>query len=723
MPAYRKRPRRRDGRVHQRADPTSGAGPKSAPRHATVGARKPPARADRAPAQDELSITLAEFVARYPVSTLVDQIIRRAAAERVPAVLTPIGRLPRNYVGWCFALRDQVPRFPVRAVQQLVLALSIFLARQPGSAARAMGFAEEGIAAPITPETFHRLAIEALEPSARRVFEARTGIQPRRTLRQLAGEFGTYVDRIRSLEQQARHSLRAMGIRYHAWETLDIAFPRCWPQLCAGGVRHVPAPSARPRLPLPMLYLCEAVGGFDACLSRYCERVHDAWLLKTDTSRTLRQRALALEAELLEDWRLPQPLARLARRSGVPRREIEILLQHGDRLRCEHGYALATSRPSVQIALDAALRSTGAPVGVAELQDRLPDDRAGRRRDLDRTLRAAPHLFLRIWDHQWCSLTELPERLRATPGEDLGSLETLARGDGTLRQAIVRLVRDRGPMTWSELRHATGPGARGALASAISRLPDIVKCAPGIYCYRGHLQRDASHPPRSFFREDQTIAWAFCRRAGVPPAFFPFWTPTNELALCRWARTGARTPVYESLVAHVEPSEWPGLATAEATFWLMERERCGFTLLTGRPLGFDGVFPATRLLAVLFVATLQGRISWVEANRCLGGRINARSGIFATAVLAMMGVVQPDADWRRPHPVRADRAQAALAEFVELLGRTGRLPWAAVESWIRFDDDPAAEWIRPDVVARFLGRAHRVEGPKGASRAPARVSP
>lgn len=723
MPAYRKRPRRRDGQVHQGVDPTSGAGPKSATRQATVGARKPPARADRAPAQDELSITLAEFVARYPVSTLVDQIIRRAAADRVPAVLTPIRRLPRNYVGWCFALRDQVPRFPVRAVQQLVLALSIFLARQPESAVRAVGFAEEGIPAPLTPETFHRLVIEALEPSARRVFEARTGIQPRRTLRQLAREFDTYLERIRSLEQQARHSLRALGIRYHAWQALDIAFPRCWPRLCAGGVRYVPAPGARPRLPLPMLYLCEAVGGFDACLSRYCERVHDAWLLKTDTSRTLRQRALALEAELLEGWRLPQPLARLARHSGVPRREIETLLEHGDRLRCERGYALATSRPSVQIALDATLRGSGVPLGVAELRDRLPDDRGGRRRDLDRTLRAAPHLFLRIWDHQWCSLTELPERLRATPGEDLGSLEALGHDDGTLRQAILRLVRDGGPMTWSELRRAAGPGARGALASAVSRLPDIVKCAPGIYCYRGHLQRDARCPPRTFFREDQAIAWAFCRRGGVPPAFFPLWTPTNELALCRWARNGARTAVYESLIAQVEPSEWHGLSAAEAAFWFMERERCGAALPTGRPPGFDGVFPASRLLAVLLVARVQGRISWVEANRCLGGRINARSGSFAIALLGMMGVVQPNADWRMPHPLRADRAQAAMAEFVEALGRTGRLPWSAVGSWISIDDDPEVEWIRPEVVARFLGRARRVESNRGASDAPGRPNP
>lgn len=710
MPAYRKRPRRRDGPARQGADPSSGAaGPKSAPRHATVGSRKPPARADRAPAQDELSLTLAGFVARYPVSTLVDPIIRRAAARRVPAVLTPIGRLPRNYIGWCFGLRDQIPRLPVRAVQQLVLALSIFLARQPEPAERGAWVGEGGRAATMTPEAFHRLAIEALEPAARRVFEARAGIEPKRTLRQLAREFGTYLERIRFLEQQARHSLRALGIRYHAWRTLDIVFPRCWSRLCAGGVRYTPVPAARPPLPSPMVYLCEAAGGLGACLSRYCERVHDGWLLKTDTSRTLTQRALALQAELLQEWRLPQPLARLALWLDLPQREIEVLLQHGDRLRCEHGHVLATSRGAVQPALDAALRRGDAPLGLAEIRDRLPDEREGRRRDLDRTLRAEPHLFLRIWDDQWCSLTELPERLRPAPGEDLGSLEALDRNDGTLRQAVLRLVRDRGPMTWSELRRAVGPGARGGLASAVSRLPDIVKCAPGIYGYRGHLERDARHPPRAFFREDQAIAWAFGRRGGVPPAFFPFWTPTNEMALCRWARDGARTAVYESLLAEAEPSEWPGLDAAEAAFWRTERERCGFTLVAGRPVGFDGVFPASRLLAVLLVAKLQGRVSWVEANRCLGGRINARSGIFAIALLAMMGTLQPDADWRGPHSVRADQARAAIAELVGVLGRTGRLPWARVASSIRIDDDPEAEWIRPEVVARFLGRARRAE--------------
>ncbi|MYE82470.1 MAG: hypothetical protein F4X36_11655, partial [Gammaproteobacteria bacterium] len=204
-------------------------------------------------------MTLAEFVARYPVSTLVDPIIRRAAAARVPAVFTPLRRLPRNYIGWCFALRDDVPRLPVRAVQQLVLALSIFLARHPEPAERGAWFAEAG-GAPMTPEAFHRLAIEALEPSARRVFEARTGIEPKRTLRQLAREFDTYLERIRFLEQQARHNVRALGIRYHAWRTLDVAFPRWWPRLCAGGIRYIPVPAARRPLPPPLAYLCGAGG-------------------------------------------------------------------------------------------------------------------------------------------------------------------------------------------------------------------------------------------------------------------------------------------------------------------------------------------------------------------------------------------------------------------------------------------------------------------------------
>ncbi|MDE0349317.1 MAG: hypothetical protein OXM56_06390, partial [Gammaproteobacteria bacterium] len=634
---------------------------------------------DRAPEQDELSMTLAEFVARYPVSTLVDPIIRRAAAARVPAVLTPLRRLPRNYIGWCFALRDDVPRLPARAVQQLVLALSVFLARHPEPAERGAWFAAGGRAAPMTPEAFHRLAIEALEPSARRVFEARTGIRPRRTLRQLATDFGTYLERIRFLEQQARHILRAMGIRHHAWQALDVAFPRFWPRLCPGGIRYVPVPAAQQPLPPQMVYLCEAVGGFEACLSRYCERVQDGWLLKTDTSRTQTHRALALQAELLQDWRLPQPIPRLALRFDAPERDIEVLLQHGDRLRCEHGYAVDTTRRSVQPALDTALRGSDAPLGVAEMRDRLPDGGAGRRRDLDRTLRSAPQLFLRIWDHQWCSLTELPERLRATPGEDLGSLEALCPDDGTIRQMVLRLVRERGPMTWSELRRAAEPDARGGLASAVARLPDIVKCAPGIYGYRGHVDRDARHPPRTFFREDQAIAWAFGRRGGVSPEFFPLWTPANEMALCRWARDGARASVYESLIAQAEPSDWPGLDAVEGAFWLAERERCSFSLSTARELEFNGVFPASRLLAVLLVATLRGRISWVEANRCMGGRINARSGAFVIALLATMRVLRPDADWRGPHPVQADRARAAIAEFVDVLGRTGRLPWAVVE--------------------------------------------
>ena len=735
MPAYRKRPRRTDvslgTSLHARADsradgpvaapvdapanlrsqPDRGAGPARADRHAVLGPPKPPARTASTRNPDELSITLAGFVTRYPVSRRVDQAIRRAASRRVPAVLTPIRRLPRNYIAWCHALGEEIPGLPTRAVQQLVIALSTFLARHPdpGGATRALPGDPSGASAAMPPVAFQRLAIEALTPAERRVFETRAGIRVHRTLPQLAAETDTHVERVRALDKQARHTLRALGIRHDVWRILDSAFPASWPRLCAGAVSYTPARSAPPPLDPPMLYLCAAAGGFESCLSHYCAQVHKRWLLKTDASDTVRQRALMLRAELLEEWRLPQPLSRLARRLDLSERDIEVLLQHGDRPRCTHGYVVAASRPSRHLVLDAALREAGTPLAVAELRDRLVKRHQGPMHDMHRLLGAAPHLFLRIWAHQWCSLTELPSRLRDTPHDDLGSLEPFGPDDRSVRQALLRLVRDRGPLTWSELRQALSPDARSGIPRAVTSLPDLVKCAPGIYGYRGDLESDTGNPPRAFFREAQATAFALGRRAGLPPSFYPFWTARNEMALCNWAREEASTGTYQTLVAHAEPRDWPDLDAAAVAFWLRERDRCSFTLEPGRNTSFDGAFPASRLVAALLVGTLQGRISWMEANRCLGARINARSGLLVVSLLAMMGTIEPDPDWRRPHSVRGDHALATLAQLLEPLTRTGRLRWECVEPWIEASDHPGAEWIRPGVVGSFLSRVRRLD--------------
>ena len=650
-------------------------------------------------------MTLAEFVGRYPVSTTVDPMIRRAAAKGVAAVLTPIRRIPNNYIPWCYALRDEIPQFSLRAVQQLVVALSTFLARTNGPIRAPDGTVHEsGV---LMPGTFHRFAIEALTPAGRRVFEAQVGIQPRRTLNQLADEFDTHRERIRVVERQARHSLRALGIRYGAWDTLDLTFRSWWPRLCRGGVDCVGGRRTADLLEPPMRYLCEAVGGLDACFSRYCEHVNGRWLLKNDISETVKQRALALEAELLEEWSLPQPLFRVAERLDLRERDIEVLLGSGNRLRCDQGYVAAKPRRRRPLWLDGALRNAGAPLTVSELDDRLPARYAVR--DLERTLGAAPHLFLRLWDHQWCSLTSLPRRLRATPHEDRGTLQPLDEDDQSARQTMLRLVRDRGPLTWTELLDATRPRAAQTIASAVVRLADIVRYVPGIYGYRGHLERDVQNPPAAFLHERQATALALGRHAGLDRDFYPFWTPGNEMALCRWAREHARTWIYESLAAHARPAKWPGLDAAEADSWRREAERAKFTLRVRRDAGLAGTFPASRLLAVLLVGTLQGRISWVEANRAIGTPINARSGLAALAVLAMIGALLPAPDWCAAHAVRVDQARATLTELLEPLRRTGELSWSAVTKRLR-PDDCEAEWLRPEAVANFLARARRIQG-------------
>ena len=681
---------------------------------------KPPARAGRTRASDPLAWSLAEFVARHPVSTQVDGAIRRAATQGIRVARTPIRRIPTNYIGWCYALQKAIPHFPLRAVQQLVVALSTFLSRHPEPGApMPIGHATSRFP-DVPPERFHGYATDALAPACRRVLEARTGIQPRCSLRVLAAEFDASTEQVRTLEKRARHTLRALGIRYRARQTLDGLFHSWWPRLCEGGIGYTAARPFHALFGAPELYLMEALGGVEACLAHYCDRTRDGWLLKSDTSQSRIEEARRLEAELSTRWILPQPVSRIARRLHLADRDIEVLLLHSQSLTIEQDYAVVSARRRPTVLLDRTLTDARIPLAVSELRDRVGDRRrssAPRRGkaaappsagELNGALRSAPHLFLRIWDHQWCSLTELPERLRAAPYEDRGSLEPLPSG-GTTRAAMQWLLQDQGPLSWAELMRSVPSTGSGTLAATLARCPDIVKCAPGMYGYRDRLGRHVNAPPRTFFQEQQASALAFGRRAGLGADFYPFWTPRNERALCEWARGRASARVYRALVSESEPAAWPGLGDDATGFWRREQERGAFTLGAAEELGFEGTFAASRLLALLIVARLQGRISWMEANRCLGARVNARSGTFAVAALAMLGALTPDPDWRRSQT--ADRAgiDSLLPVLLEPLRRTGHLDWSTVESRIDLSS-MEVDWIRPDAVGRFLQRARRAEG-------------
>ncbi len=681
---------------------------------------KPPARAGRTRASDALAWSLAEFIARHPVSTQVDGAIRRAAAQGIRVVRTPIRRIPTNYIDWCYALRKAIPHFPLRAVQQLVVALSTFLSRHPEPGAP-MPIAHATSRFPdVPPERFHGYATDALAPACRRVLEARTGIQPRCSLRVLATELGASPGQVRTLEKRARHTLRALGIRYRARQTLDALFHSWWPRLCEGGIGYTASRPFHELFGAPELYLMEALGGVEACLAHYCDRTRDGWLLKSDTSQSRIEAARRLEAELSTRWMLPQPVSRIARGLHLADRDIEVLLRHSQSLTIEQDYAVVSARRRPTVLLDRALADARVPLAVSELRDRVADHRRASARhggnaavtpsagELIGALRSAPQLFLRIWDHQWCSLTELPERLRAAPYEDGGSLEPHPAG-GTTRAAMQGLLRDRGPLSWAELMRSVPSTASGTLAATLARCPDIVKCAPGMYGYRDRLARHVNAPPRSFFQEQQASALAFGRRAGLGEDFYPFWTPRNERALCEWARARASATVYRALVSHSEPATWPGLDDDASGFWRRERERVAFTLGARQELGFDGTFAASRMLALLIVARLQGRISWMEANRCLGARVNARSGTVAVAALAMLGALTPDPDWRRSQTANGAGIDSLLPVLLEPLRRTGHLHWSTVES--RMDlSSTEVDWVRPDAVGRFLQRARRAEG-------------
>ena len=668
----------------------------------------PPARPPAA--DDPLDMTLAQFVRRYPVSTQVDHPIARAGARGVAAACMPLKQFAEGYVGRCQELARVIPTLRHQGAEQLCLALSVFFAEQDSA---------RGIA-PISPAAFAEQVQRALPERLRCVFEHRAGILPGRTLPELAERLAVSHQSVRHIERRARNMVRALATRYRAMEILDAAFEPWWRELCQAGLSRAGGlPSGA--LNRPARYVLAAVGWKNA-LRRQCQQVRGQWLLRRDIPEAAAARAERLEQELRSHWALPQPVSDLTRHFGLTRAEADILAQHRQALMIEDGYALIAGAPQARsmAMLDAALRRGPAPMTIEALAARVGADAAGRRLEL--TLAKASHLALRLWDRQWCSLRALPPPTRvrlatATPtvanrpagrkrwdGAAACASESVRKGRVALALALRRQLLANGPLSWSQLHGVARDADAGAVMRALHCQGDVVRGAPGIYCLRRDLKRTAWARPAWFCNERQAALFALGRRAGLGERFYPLWTPAVERGVCEWALEAAPARLRHSLAAVSAPVLWPDLPPGELRFWQKRNRNAAFTLRPQPSFGYAGRFAATRVLAMLIALRASGRMSWLEANRCIGSTVDSRAGTMALALLAALGAIAPGADWRQGHAAEAQRVERLVDLLITPLQRTGQLSWAAVAALLDEGAAARAPWLQVAPTWNFVNR-------------------
>jgi hypothetical protein len=205
----------------------------------------------------------------------------------------------------------------------------------------------------------------------------------------------------------------------------------------------------------------------------------------------------------------------------------------------------------------------------------------------------------------------------------------------------------------------------------------------------------------------QVQAYVLARRSGAPLRLFPFWDEAFEAALCDWARTGASTELYRSLLSVSEPTAWPA-SEGDRGHWSDLKRTHGAWCLDKDALKPEimQVLPdVSRIMSFLVHATLFPTTGWIQANRIFSGVFNGPQGFTALAIMVAAGVMEPEGDWLDPH--RPTARARELRDLVEHQLRHGqKLSWRAgagaaiLEEARRFVDNEG--WVRKEDLAHLL---------------------
>lgn len=516
-----------------------------------------------------------------------------------------------------------------------------------------------------------------------------------RTLEQIASRFHVTRERVRQVEGKALGRLRIGANRSAFKRILNAESQAVWDLLADRTDIIMPADlqDRRDEMSPHFLLAIEVCHGrINDWLDAYGQVALGGWLqpgsdlvaLQDNTARIACWGRNAPE---------PVPLTTACRQARVQARDFLNAARLQPEVKLFEGYVClgvlgSQARRTCRLHSLAVSLGGGRSFDVCTLRDayavKYPDDVVSARVILLQLVRA-PHLFLRLFDWIWISLSlELDHSAGAIDHIPFSRVPMLARSEfeaGSIGDWLQEVLANNGPSRTVDLRQLAGVAfsnsiSQSSIGAVLQSNPDFVRIAPGVYGLQSAVI--AWSGPNSacpaLLNETQCRYYALARKSGDPIAIYPGWSSAVEMSLCRWASSNASDDIYRSIVAVAEPSMWP-VSPDEVDEWLAKKLVYGSYRLPASDLPRDmRLPPADSFLSSAAYLATTGSIAWTTVNRTSQRRIDSIKAASTLALLVRFGMASPPLHWQERHHA-TPKAVVAVTASLSDLSRTGALSW------------------------------------------------
>jgi len=327
---------------------------------------------------------------------------------------------------------------------------------------------------------------------------------------------------------------------------------------------------------------------------------------------------------------------------------------------------------------------------ILELYNRSFPGSETRLRLIEMDMSKYSHLFVKIYEHLWCSLGHWG----APKAEPLAHTESISESytkesdmqegnqddieASSITDSLATILRENGPMSFVDVRQAMrntyGPSFPDGSMVIINIRGEFIRLAPGLYAL-SNFNIDGEIPVEGL-SEYQCRVYAIAKKGGESDGFYPLWTRKYEMELSAWAKTSVDYRLYESLLDIIEPSSWPCSMEIRTEWDLEKANRAHYQLYRDPKPGLvkPDISPV-ELFSILKYLENHGSISWMTVNRCMGERLDSMCAVWMLGLLASIEAVLVPEHWQLSHPAGPEM-QSTMNDLEKELIMSGELSWS-----------------------------------------------